>query len=195
MTPLCGQIRAEPALGLLAGEPGHDLGAFGDQPGLVLLPEDVLALGIGAAVPDIFVAAPVEPLDDIGAVFEHRRVDVVRAGQGELVEKVEVVPDADPVAVIAPGVIALVLRDIGPGRIAAEPAPEREMLDIVAEEHGEPLALGPVIDRPPGDRDVVVAVMGGEFHRHYSCMSLRACSEAISSSRCGRHEMASLRSQ
>src|SRR4029079_1686241 len=104
-------------------------------------------LGIGAAVPDIFVAAPIEPLDDVGTIFEHRRVDVVRGGQGELVEKIEVIPNAGPVAVIAPGIIALVLRDIGPGRIAAETAPEREMLDIVAEKHSEARPLRPVVTR------------------------------------------------
>ena len=83
--------------GRLPREPASiDLGAFGDQARLVLLPQHVLALGIGAAVADIFVAAPVEPLDDVGAVLQHRRVDVVRAGQAELVEQVEIVPDARP---------------------------------------------------------------------------------------------------
>ena len=124
MTPLCARYGPSQPSGCLPESRVDDLGAFGDQPRLVLLPQHVLALGIGAAVPDIFVAAPVQPLDDIGAVFEHRRVDVVRAGQAELVEQVEIVPDADPVAVIAPGVIALVLRGSGPGRVAAEPGPK-----------------------------------------------------------------------
>jgi hypothetical protein len=101
----------------------------------------------------------------VGAVFEHRRVDVVRAGQAELVEQVEVVPEADPVAVIAPGVVALVLRRADAGRIGAEAGAECEMLDVVAEEDREPLPLRPVIGRPPGDRQVIVAAVPREFHR------------------------------
>src|SRR5271170_3890375 len=90
------------------------------------------------------------------------------ARQGELVEQVEVIPQTDAVAVIAPRIVAVALRRRRPGRITAEPGPEREMLDVVVKGDGEPLALGPVVLRPLGDRDVVVAGMGGEFHRRSS---------------------------
>src|SRR5258708_12278313 len=113
---------------------------------------------------DEFVTTAADALDDVGAVFEHRRIDVVRAGQSEFVEQIEVVPDPDPVAVIAPGVVALVLRARAAGRIGAEPSAERKMLDVVAEEDREPLALRPVINRPFGDRDVIVAAVRREFH-------------------------------
>src|SRR5205807_2858189 len=116
---------AEPAFRLAAGQPRDDLGGLGDQPRLILFPISVLPLGIGPAMPDEFVAAAADALDDVGAVFEHRRVDVMRAGQAELVEQIEVVPDPDPVAVIAPGVAALVLRAGRAGRIGAEPGAER----------------------------------------------------------------------
>ncbi len=145
-----GDIRAEPALGPPARQSRHHLGAFGDQPALVLLPQHILALGIGAAVADIFVAPPVQPLDDVGTGFEHRRVDVMGARQGELVEQVEVMPKTDAVAVIAPRIVAMALGRRRPGRITAEPGAEREMLDVVVEGDGEPLALGPVVLRPLG---------------------------------------------
>src|SRR5207248_11439990 len=125
--------RAEPAFRLAAGQPRDHLGGFRDQPRLILLPQDVLPLGIGAAMADEFVAAAADALDDVGAAFQHRRVDVVRAGQAEFVEQIEVVPDPDPVAVIAPGVAALILRAGTAGRIGAKPGAEREMLDTVAE--------------------------------------------------------------
>ncbi len=162
--PALGETGAEPAFRLLPGQAGDHLGGLGDQPRLVLLPEGVLPLGIGAAMADEFVAAAADALDNVGAVFEHRRVDVVRAGQPEFVEQIEVVPDPDPVAVIAPGVVALVLRARAAGRIGAEPSAERKMLDVVAEEDREPLAFRPVINRPFGDRHVIVAAVRREFH-------------------------------
>ena len=143
----------------------HDLGAFGDQPCLVLLPQHVLALGIGPAVADKFVAAPVEPLDNIRAGFEDRRVDVVRPRQAELVEQIEIMPEADAVAVVAPGIVAMALRGGCPRRVDAETRAKGEIFDVVAEGDGEPGALGPFVLRPLVDRDVVVAAVGGEFHR------------------------------
>src|SRR5690348_8888119 len=38
------------------------------------------------------------------------------------------------------------------------------MLDVVAKSDGEPLAARPVIDRPFGDRHVIVAAMYRQFH-------------------------------
>ena len=59
-----------------------------------------------------------------GHCSEHGRIDVVRAGQAELVEQVEIVPDPDPVAVIAPGVVALALRRRAPVESLPSPAPK-----------------------------------------------------------------------
>ena len=91
---------------------------------------------------DILVAAPVQPLDDLGAVFEHGRIDVVRSRQSEFVEQVEIIPEADPVAVVAPRVIALALRRRCAGRVAAEPGAKGEMLDVVVERDGQPAPPG-----------------------------------------------------
>ena len=60
----------------------------------------------------------------------------MRSGQSEFVEQIEIIPEADPVTVIAPRVIALALRRRRAGRIAAEPGAKREMLDVVVEGDG-----------------------------------------------------------
>ena len=70
---------------------------------LVGLPHVAVPLGVGAAVTDEFVAARLQCVDDPRRVVEHGRVDEVRRRQVEFVEQVEAAPDADPVAVIAPG--------------------------------------------------------------------------------------------
>ena len=132
---------------------------------LILFPQDVLALGIGTAVADKFVAPRFETLADLGAGFQHGGVDIVRPGQRKFVEQIEVIPQPDTVAVIAPGVVALALRRRCSSRVAAEPGAKREILDIVVEDDSEPFALRPVIDRPLRDRHVVVTIMRGKLHR------------------------------
>ena len=126
----------------------QNFGAFGDQSTLILFPQNVLALGIGAAMADKFVTARFETLADLGAGFEHGGVDVVRPRQRKFVEQIEVIPQPNAVAVIAPGIIALALRRRCPGRVAAEPGAKREMLNIVVEDDRKPFTLRPVVDRP-----------------------------------------------
>src|SRR5260370_15529979 len=113
---------------------------------------------------DILVAAPVQALDEFGAVFEDGRIDIVRSGQSELVEQVEIIPEADPVAVIAPRVIALALRCRRARRVAAQPGPNGGILDVLVECDGEPCAAGPLVLPALMARDVVIAVGGGESH-------------------------------
>src|SRR5204862_4517315 len=143
------------ASAFFASTPGDVRSRRCAEPPLALFPECVPPLGTGAPMPDELVAATADPLDNVGAVFEHRRIDVVRAGEAEFIEQVEVIPEPDPVAVIAPGIIALVLRAAAARRVGAEPGAKREMLDVVAEEDREPFPFRPVIDRPSRDRDVV----------------------------------------
>ena len=88
----------------------------------------------------------------------------MRPGQREFVEQVEIIPEPDPVAVIAPGVIALALRRRCAGRVAAEPGAKGEILDIVVEGDGEPCPPGQSYCGRLVDRDVVVAIMRGKFH-------------------------------
>src|ERR1700730_18097208 len=89
----------------------------------------------------------------------------MRPREAELVEKIEVVPEADAVAVVAPGVVAVALGRGGAGRVDTETRAEGKEFDVVAESYGEPSALGPFILRPLVDRDVVVAAVGGQFHQ------------------------------
>src|SRR5579883_2516847 len=66
----------------------------------------------------------------------------------------------------APGIVALRLRRLRqPGGVAAEPFAIREMLDIAAQKDGEPDPARPFVRAPLADRDVIVSVMGGKFHR------------------------------
>src|SRR5262249_53752900 len=95
---------------------------------------------------------------------EDHRVPVVGERTGEFVEEVENAPDADAVAVVAPRVIALRLRCRAAGRIGAEAGAEGEVLDIVAEIDGEPLAAGPRVVLAAIDWHVVVAVVGRQLH-------------------------------
>ncbi len=81
------------------------------------------------------------------AGVEHGAVDVVRAGQRQLVQRVEQVPKPDPVAVVAPGIVASVLRGAELGAVAAEAGAKGEMLDVVADHDRQPRAAGPFVGR------------------------------------------------
>jgi hypothetical protein len=69
----------------------------------------------------------------------------VRRGQLQLVEKVEQAPDADAVAVVAPGVVAVRLRLAGLRRVVAESGAKSEPLDVGREDESEPLAARPAV--------------------------------------------------
>src|SRR5271169_5223531 len=92
------------------------------------------------------------------------------AGQAELVQEVEIVPKADAIAVVAPSVVALVLRTDLAGRVAADSGAEGEELDVVAEEDREPFPLRPLVDRALVDRNVVVASVAWQFHPGHPLM-------------------------
>jgi hypothetical protein len=102
------------------------------------------------------VSALHHALADLGMVVKDHRVQVVRERAGELVEEVKDTPDADAVAVVAPRVVALRLWRRPTGRVGAEARAEGEVLDIVAEVDGEPLAAGPRVVFAAVDRHVVI---------------------------------------
>ena len=77
-------------------------------------------LRIRPAVANILVAPSVQPFDDIRTLLEDGRIDVVRPRQRELVEQIEVMPEADPVTVIAPRIVAMTLRRRRTSRVDAE---------------------------------------------------------------------------
>src|SRR5215475_9308917 len=97
-------------------------------------------------------------------VLQDHGVQVVSKWAGKLVEEVEDAPDANAVAVVAPGVVALRLRHRATGRVGALPRAEGEVLYVVAEVDGEPFVVGPRVVLAAVDRDVVVAVVGGQLH-------------------------------
>src|SRR5205807_1488394 len=64
--------------------------------------------------------------------------------------------------------VALALRCGSTRRIAAETDAKSEILDVVAESNGQPSPPGPLILRTLVDRDVVITIVGGKFHRRSS---------------------------
>src|SRR5262249_62214057 len=104
-----GRCRPHPTLGRTAFAAGDLLRNVVDQAALVELPQVALTFRIGAAMADDLVAALADVVADLWMIFVEQRVDVVGRWQFELLEQIEHTPDADAVAVIAPGVIALLL--------------------------------------------------------------------------------------
>src|SRR3984893_5431155 len=113
---------------------------------------------------DILVAAAVQPLDDVRTALEDGRVDVVRPRQGKLVEHIEIMPEADAVAVVAPRIVAVALGRGGARRVDTETCAKGEIFDVVAKGDGEPSAFRPVVLRPFVNRDVVVTAVRRELH-------------------------------
>jgi len=69
----------------------------------------------------------------------------VRRGQLQLVEELQQPPDADAVAVVAPGIVAVRLRLAGLRGIMAEPGTEGEPFDIGGEDESEALVARPAV--------------------------------------------------
>src|SRR4029077_8620190 len=101
-----------------------------------------------------------EPLDNVRTRLENGRVDIVGPRQPELVEQVEIVPEPNAVAIVAPSVVAVVLGGRCARRIGAEPGAKGEVFDVVAKGNRQPGALRLFIFRPLVYRHVLVAAMG-----------------------------------
>src|SRR5215210_3563821 len=96
--------------------PVDRFGHFADQRALAGLVEVILVLGVGPAVPDDLIAARTECRDDFRAVVIDLAVEQKRYRHLKLIEEPDQPPDADAVAVFAPGpVIGIRMRE--PGRI------------------------------------------------------------------------------
>ncbi|MNQ12539.1 hypothetical protein D3C85_254470 [compost metagenome] len=153
-----------PAAHGLPGVLENGLTHLGQQAGLVGGPQMALGLGVGAAMADDFIAALEDGLQNLRAIVEDDRVHQVGRGQLQFVKQIQQAPDADAVAVVAPGEAA----DVGLGQFRAQavPAsgPEGEMLDVQAQVDGQSLALGPTVVRTRGDGAVGITVMVGKQH-------------------------------
>jgi hypothetical protein len=98
----------------------------------------------------------------------------VRSRQVELVEQFQASPDADPVAVVAPGEGARIGRRAGHGEQMAIASAESEMLDVEAEIDRQPLALRPGIVLTFDDGRIGVAIVVGETEHESSFVVLSA---------------------
>jgi hypothetical protein len=94
-------------------------------------------------VTDDLVAALADAVADLRVVLVEQRIDIVRRRQLELLEQIEQPPDADPVAVVAPGIIALLLRLALLCRIPTGALAIGVNLDIGGDAERQPLAAGP----------------------------------------------------
>src|SRR5262245_42883438 len=95
-------------------------------------------------------------------VLVEQRVDVVGRGQLELLEQVEQAPDADAVAVVAPGVIALLLRLALLRGVPAGALAIGVDLDVGGHAERQALAAGPGIVLALADAGVALAFVLGE---------------------------------
>jgi hypothetical protein len=73
-------------------------------------PELPQPLRVGAPVAHELLAALQHALTDPGVVIEDGRVEIVGERAVDVVKELEEAPDADAVAMVAPGVVALRLR-------------------------------------------------------------------------------------
>src|SRR5208282_3777913 len=105
--------------------------------------EIVLVLRVRAPMADDLVSARAEGGDHLGAVIVDFRVQQQGRRQLELVEYLEQAPDADTIAVFAPGpVVGVGMRK--PRRVRdAEPLAMGEVLEVQADMDGQAPAVWP----------------------------------------------------
>jgi hypothetical protein len=127
-------------------------------------PHMAVTLGIGAAVPDEFIAARLERVDDARRIVEHRRVDQVGRRKVQLIEQIEATPHADPVAVVPPGESPGIWRSACDGQEMSFTRAECEMFDVEAKINRQPFSVRPGIVRAVDDRRVSIAIMIGKLH-------------------------------
>src|SRR5262245_584339 len=93
----------------------------------------------------------------------------MRGRQIQLLKEVEHAPDADAVPVIAPGVIALLLRFAFFCRIPAGTFAIGIDLDVRRDAKGQPLSVGPgIVLALVDDRIVIAIVLGNRQHQMVS---------------------------
>src|SRR5687767_1976753 len=113
-------------------------------------------------VADQLVAALYERLDHLRAVVVERGVDERADRELQVLEQLEAAPDADAIAVVAPGEIEDIgLRALGPQR-GTQPGAELEVLDVEAQVDRQTPPARPVVVTPPRDGRVRVAPVGLE---------------------------------
>ena len=135
-----------------------------DHRPLVIDRQFALRLGIAAAMRGDLVAPVAARLGQAGAAIEHLGIEERGGLQLQPVEQVEQAPRADPIAIIAPGIVHDVRLGLRRGQLGPEPAVKVEHLVVDAEIDGEPAPARPVIDGAIDDGAIAVSVVIGLAH-------------------------------
>src|SRR6266436_2132972 len=131
---------------------------------LVSFPHVAMTLRVGAAMPNEFVAARFQCVGDTGRIVENRRVDQVSRRKIQFIEQFEAAPNANPVAVIAPGEGPGVRSRSCYGQKMTFARAEGEVFDVEAEIDRQPLAIWPGVVRTVNDRRISIAIMIWKLH-------------------------------
>ena len=84
-------------------------------------------------MPNEFIAACFQSIDDTGRIIENRGVDQVSCRQVQFIEQVEATPNANPVAVISPGKSSGIRCRACHGQEVTFARAECEVFDVEAE--------------------------------------------------------------
>ncbi len=128
-----------------------------EQLALVGFTHLALAVRVGVAVADDFIAALYARGDDVRAVVVKRRVDERGGRHFEFVEKFQTAPHADAVAIVAPRKVEHVRFGTFRAERRAETGAEIEVLDVERKVHCQPPAARPVILGAPRNGRIRIA--------------------------------------
>ena len=156
--------RAHPTIGTSPATLGHRPGRVRDHGGLGRFIHVGLALGVGIAVADDFVATLTNARGDLRHLFADRRIEQMAYRPLQFVHHIENAPDADAQAVVAPAEIANIGLRAERRRRMAEAFAKAEMLDIQRAIEGDALVVRPREVLPLGDRRIGVAIVFLQFH-------------------------------
>src|ERR1700730_16839463 len=123
-----------------------------------------MTLRVGAAMPNEFIAARFQCVDDTGRIVENRRVDQVSRREVQFIEQFEAAPNANPVPVIVPGEGRGVWSCSCYGQEMTFARAEREVFDVEAEIDRQPLSVWPGVVRAVNYRRVSITIVIGKLH-------------------------------
>jgi len=115
-------------------------------------------------MPNEFITARFQCVDDTGRIVENRRVDQVSRREVQFIEQCEAAPNANPVAVISPGEGPGVWSRSCYGQEMTIACAEREVFDVEAEIDRQPLSVWPGVVRTVNDRRISIAIMIWKLH-------------------------------
>ena len=146
----------QPALRRYPFGAGDHIRRLGDQGGLGGLVQHALAFGIGAPVAHHLVTARAKGGHQFGCVIIHGRIGQHADRHVQRLEHLEHPPGADPVAIVAPGIVQHIrLRPTG-GQFRPQPFAKGEMFQVQPDVDRQPRTTGPGVIGAPRDRDIVV---------------------------------------